>query len=76
MSGLRWLVDKETEMLVPVVNPATGLNCRGISQDNDGKYWFWDETQTSACGPFNTLSEVKRELNNYVKWLTKGPTVS
>jgi hypothetical protein len=40
-----------------------------ISLDQTG-YWFWDETQAWAFGPFLTQEETKLALNKYLKSLS------
>jgi len=33
--------------------------------DEDEKYGFWEETWTEVYGPFNTLEEAERKLEEY-----------
>jgi hypothetical protein len=32
-------------------------------------YYFWDETETAACGPFRTQDEANSALEEYAKTL-------
>lgn len=66
----RWLSDDCTRGLEPVTNPATGRLCRGLAQ-RDGRFWFWDETESEAYGPFDSLAEAKVGLNEWVAYLNK-----
>jgi len=36
-------------------------------KDQDGKFWFNDETQADVCGPFNTLADCETACTEYAK---------
>jgi hypothetical protein len=36
-----------------------------VSQDRRGKWFFWDECQAGACGPFPSKREAERGLQRY-----------
>lgn len=40
-----------------------------ISRDEDGKFWFSDETWTEVCGPYETMEEVKKAVGEYADTL-------
>jgi hypothetical protein len=42
---------------------------RHISQDINGKYWFWDETGADGYGPFNDIPACREALRNYGRTL-------
>ncbi len=58
----RWYRDAETERLKPTVN-------KGIATDAEGRFYFWDETWSEACGPYENLNEVKLAIQKYVEHL-------
>lgn len=61
----RWIQGDETDKLASTPN-------RNISQDEHGKLWFWDESATSAFGPFDTLRDCLHGIEAYVKHLNGG----
>ena len=38
-----------------------------IHQDNDGVWYFWDETGADRIGPFHSWNEAKYELDIYCR---------
>lgn len=36
-----------------------------IHQDDDGKWYFWDETQANREGPFDTEQEADEAFKRY-----------
>ena len=67
----RWFHGDETVGWKEVINPESGLRVRHVSTDGVS-FYFWDETQTAAFGPFDTLAGVKKSLNRYASWLSTG----
>jgi hypothetical protein len=59
----RWFVDAETAGLTPL----TGYS--HIAFDVHNKFYFWDETGTSAFGPFETLVECIMSMDRYASSL-------
>lgn len=39
-----------------------------IHREDDGKWYFWDETGSDAHGPYNTEEEAKEALSIYVRY--------
>lgn len=62
---IRWLTGDETEGLRPTAN-------RNIAQDKEDKFWFWDESNSSACGPYDNLRDCLGGIEGYVKHLETG----
>jgi len=40
---------------------------KDIVHQEDGKWYFWDETWADRHGPFETKEEADKELDKYVK---------
>lgn len=34
-----------------------------------GKWWFWDEAESTKCGPWHSQKEAEYMLNGYIKHL-------
>lgn len=39
---------------------------------NDKGFWFWDETWSSAIGPYSTLEKAQSGLTGYAAYLGSG----
>lgn len=39
----------------------------GIALDQDFAFWFWDETGSQACGPYDTLEQAQYALKQYME---------
>lgn len=46
---------------------------REYIHERDGKFYFWDETESEELGPYPTAEVAIQALNAYVKKLTKEP---
>jgi hypothetical protein len=42
--------------------------------EEEGKWYFWDETWADRYGPYTSETECRQELDKYIKWLD-GPAV-
>ena len=40
-----------------------------IFKSSDGKWYFWDETETYDYGPYDTESEAQAALEGYINQL-------
>lgn len=58
----RWLINEETSSLLPTEN-------KNIAKDADGKFWFWDETGSAACGPYEDIRSTLKGIEGYLKEL-------
>lgn len=58
----QWFHNEETVGLMPTEN-------KNIAKDKEGKLWFWDETGTAACGPYDDLPSVLKGIEEYVREL-------
>jgi hypothetical protein len=43
-----------------------------IFQKKDGSWWFYDETWTDTCGPYETEEEAQEMLHYYVQVELRG----
>lgn len=61
----RWIQnEKEWEELAPWKHLG-----HSIMQDKDDNYWFVDETEANACGPYITIAACTNALDEYARTL-------
>lgn len=41
--------------------------------EENGKWYFWDETQADRVGPFSTEEQARTALKEYCEFLDSGP---
>ena len=39
----------------------------------EGKWYFWDETEADRQGPFKSKSDAREALTDYSKYILHGP---
>lgn len=47
--------------------------CGGIVHEQNGKWWFWNETWSHKHGPFETKREARLGLARYLGILNQQP---
>ncbi len=40
-----------------------------ISEDKNGHFWWWDETESDGYGPFDSLEKCRKSMADYCKTL-------
>lgn len=43
-----------------------------VKHENDGTFWFWDETQTEEIGPYDHEDEADTMMTLYAAYLSEG----
>lgn len=59
----RWHKGDETRLFQPLPT------YKHISVDKDGLLYFWDETESEAFGPFQTIIECLLSMDRYASTL-------
>jgi hypothetical protein len=40
--------------------------------EENGKWYFWDETEADRLGPYDSEEEARKRLSDYGRWLDEG----
>ena len=43
--------------------------------EEDGKWYFYDETWSDVLGPYETREEADKNLTEYCRFLNEGPRI-